>query len=314
MPPTSELSAAHVDPEALSLLNQAVQEEKRRRQQAAASNARVERMRQTYRTALTCSMMEGEAPVTFSSERLGCCDSDICSGLLADRSTRLAVVICHPWGPLGGSMHDLVVVTLLGLMAEAGVTTLRFNFRAGVGRGHSSAADLRAACELLRGLQAPPEHLLLIGYSYGACVVADVAPGMSDCPAFALISPPLSVVPALFMGRNVMTSAVACPKPKLAIIGSHDQFCSERRFERFVGTLSQPASAQVVQGAADACRHGGHTHNKRVDHFGIWEYVHGPLVPWIEATFGSPLAQLAASDGRARRDEGDSKERPRSCP
>ena len=47
------------------------------------------------------------------------------------------------------------------------------------------------------------------------------------------------------------------------------------------------------------CRdHGcGHMHAAPVDHFGIYAYVERCLVPWIEQTFGTKLAQLSGSRG-----------------
>ena len=235
-----------MDTSQLALLDAHVQEEKRQRHKREREAEREARVRRAYRTAVMRGMLDGEAPVRFPAPEQSCCWGNTCSGLLADRSTRLAVIICHPWGPMGGTMHDFCVTTLLTLFADAGLTTLRFNFRYGLGRGHSSASDLRAACDMLRSLQAPPDKLLLVGYSYGSLVVADVAPGRPDVAAFALISPPLGAASALFFGRNVTERAQASHKPKLAIIGSHDQFCSQRRFDQFARGLQEPSVCMCV--------------------------------------------------------------------
>ena len=71
-------------------------------------------------------------------------------------------------------MMDPNVMALTGCVLS-GITTLRFNFRTGIGRGHSSANDIRGAVALLQELEKPADHILLIGYSYGASVVASVA-------------------------------------------------------------------------------------------------------------------------------------------
>ena len=56
--------------------------------------------------------------------------------------SNLAVVCCHPWGPLGGSMHDPVVAAALYPFSKAGHTTCRFNFRSGIGTGKGSMEDV----------------------------------------------------------------------------------------------------------------------------------------------------------------------------
>ena len=158
--------------EVIERLDRAVQEEARRRRQFQEEEAQRQKvyeqhvkMNELRRTAFSRSPLGDEEYVQFSSAQKNCCCRSECQGLLADRATRLAVVVCHPWGPLGGSMHDFNVVNLVSLFAEAGITTLRFNFRYGIGRGHGAAADLRAACAMLSSLDAPPEKLLLLGYS-----------------------------------------------------------------------------------------------------------------------------------------------------
>ena len=104
---------------------------------------------------------EGETQIKFETlgEDQSCCGGQ-CTGLLADRSTQLAAVVCHPWGPLGGSMHDYCVSKIVSIFAKAGITTLRFNFRYGIGQGYSSAADLRGAVQSPRIAQHGPHRTL----------------------------------------------------------------------------------------------------------------------------------------------------------
>ena len=188
------------------------------------------------------------APRNEAGVETTCCS--LCAGLLADRSTQLAVVICHPWGPLGGSMHDVCVSEIAREFEVAGVTTLRINFRTGIGRGHSAAGDVRGACSLLSSLDVPPRRILLVGYSYGSMVVADVADSIAEVVAFAIVAPPLGAAAPLFFGRDVMRRAQQSAKPKLALIGNADQFCSERRFTVFARNMSAPAQSQVVSDEA----------------------------------------------------------------
>ena len=184
------------------------------------------------------------APRSEAGVETTCCGQ--CSGLLADRSTQLAAVICHPWGPLGGSMTDVTVSEITREFETAGISTLRINFRTGIGRGHSAAEDVRGACALLSSLDVPPRRILLVGYSYGSMVVADVADSIAMVAAFAIVAPPLGAAGPLFFGRDVMRSAQQSTKPKLALIGNADQFCTERRFTVFARQMSAPAQSYVV--------------------------------------------------------------------
>ncbi|KAL3906995.1 MAG: hypothetical protein SGPRY_010341 [Prymnesium sp.] len=190
-------------------------------------NAKEEAMRKAERDRQRAVR---EVDVSFPVREDGCalCGKTV-HGLLAHRRTRLAAVVCHPWGPLGGSMRDMTVSRLLKTLGEgAGITTLRFNFRSGLGRGHSSAADVRAACAFLSRELREVQGILLIGYSYGASVVASVVAEIAEVCAFVLVAPPLDYNNSLFMGRQIITPALkACKKPKLLICGDSDQFCGQ---------------------------------------------------------------------------------------
>lgn len=227
-------------------------------------------------------MFVGEAEVAIPLRRGG-----QCRGLCAERGTQLAVVACHPWGPLGGSMWDVVVEEVIELFGQgAGLTTLRFNFRSGIGSGAGSADDLRGACAYLLQLARPPERLLLVGYSYGSLVVAGVAEDVPEVVAFACISPPLYYAWALFAcnERALLRRAAQARAAKLVLIGERDNFCSVRDFSAFAERLSPPKVAVVLKGA--------------VDHFNIYRCVQHELSSWACATFGvSRLSQLAASSG-----------------
>lgn len=252
---------------------------------------------------------DGETAVNFpplsEAHRATTCCNDV-HGLLADRSTGLAAVVCHPWGPLGGCLNDVCVSTVVSMLGGVGLTTLRLNFRSGsgIGRGHAPAEDVRGACAFLRSLEAPPRKIVLIGHSYGSLVVADVADAIDDVAAFAMIAPPLGAASALFLFRDVTTRAAASSKPKLAIIGDADQFCTRRRFEAFAATLREPRTSHVLSdpGAPDECCDTGcsHRHVQVVHHFNVHTRLELVLAPWLAATFGLPFAQLAASSGRVQ--------------
>ncbi len=84
-------------------------------------------------------------------------------------------VICHPHPLHGGSMHNKVVTMVERALREAGVSTVRFNFR-GVGKsegehdnGRGETLDLLRVAEWVAA-QRPNDVLWLAGFSFGAYV------------------------------------------------------------------------------------------------------------------------------------------------
>lgn len=69
--------------------------------------------------------------------------------LVALRRSSVAVIACHPWSLLGGSMRDAVVSRTTQLFGGAGVTTARFDFRSGLGRGWHSVDDVNSVARYL---------------------------------------------------------------------------------------------------------------------------------------------------------------------
>lgn len=201
-------------------------------------------------------------------------------------------------------MFDLNVV--FTAYAFRACTTLRFNFRSGMDCGITAAEDLRAACDFMLSLDdAPPERLVLLGYSYGSLVVADVAPQLDAVVAFGLLMPPLGVRALLFglpFRRDPAERARASTKPKLAVIGTHDQFCSPRRFDAWAQSLNEPAEVCVLQGPQyhESCCGGAHQHVRQrpVDHFNGFELLEPQgFRPWVKAVFGCQLEDLDKCDG-----------------
>ena len=106
---------------------------------------------------------------------------------------KVGVIVCHPWGPLGGSMHDHVVMTAWKIFADAGCTTARFNFRSGLGCGGGSVDDIVAVAKYLLSLphQNAVSKILLVGYSYGSICCMGAAAELPECIGFAAIGPPI---------------------------------------------------------------------------------------------------------------------------
>ncbi|NWA26827.1 alpha/beta hydrolase [Pseudomonas gingeri] len=88
-------------------------------------------------------------------------------------------LICHPNPVQGGTMLNKVVSTLQRTARDAGLITLRFNYR-GVGAsagshdmGHGEVDDAQAAAQWLRE-QHPDLPLTLFGFSFGGFVAASL--------------------------------------------------------------------------------------------------------------------------------------------
>ncbi len=128
-------------------------------------------------------------------------------------------VIAHPHPQFGGTMRSIVVGALFAGLAEAGVATLRFNFR-GVEASEGTYADgigerqdIVAAVDTLHPIvEGTP--LVLAGWSFGAdtslAVVDDRTAGWF-CAA-----PPLR--------RPENMGAANDPRPKLLAVPQHDQY------------------------------------------------------------------------------------------
>lgn len=138
-----------------------------------------------------------------------------------------AAIICHPHPQFGGSMHNNVVLAVETALADAGITTLRFNFR-GVGRskgsfdnGRGEKEDVIHAVNFLSA-DASIGSIHLVGYSFGALVGMNAATGDDRVKTSTGIAPPTALGSFSFLSE--------CKKPVFAIAGSRDQFCD-------VGTL-----------------------------------------------------------------------------
>ena len=106
-------------------------------------------------------------------------------------------LLLHPHPLYCGTMHNKVISTTAKACREAGIHTLRFNFK-GVGQSESDYTDLKGASEdaqaairwLITHHGKPPQYL--IGFSFGSYVAAEIAqPTMS----VILIAPPVERLP-----------------------------------------------------------------------------------------------------------------------
>lgn len=142
-----------------------------------------------------------------------------------------AVIILHPHPQFGGNMNNNVVLGVEQECADAGFTTLRFNFR-GTGRstgafdnGAGEQDDVRAAIALVSDMD-PSSPIIVAGYSFGAAVGLLVAAGHDRVAALAGIAPPTVMADFSFLAD--------CGKPLLVLAGDADSFCEHARLNMFL--------------------------------------------------------------------------------
>lgn len=203
---------------------------------------------------------------------------------ISNKHSPIAVVISHPYGPLGGNMMNNVVWAMTQHLSRFGFTTLRFNFRGvapSTGRtswtGAGEKEDMRAVCEYaLTQLESPPQKLLIIGYSHGSVVGSALGGEMPQVHAYAAIAYPFSVAFALTLFRQggYFTSAAKGEKPKLFVMGSQDQFTGIGTFIRKVKLLPSPTEVVTMEG---------------VDHFffGKEKALCEVVQAWLEKVMGA---------------------------
>ncbi|MBK6750636.1 MAG: alpha/beta fold hydrolase [Acidobacteria bacterium] len=137
---------------------------------------------------------------------------------------RGVALVCHPHPLGGGTMHNKVVFRAAAGLVDAGLATLRFNFR-GVGDStgkhnevEGGREDVRDALDYLAGEYAN-EDLTLAGFSFGSRTGMEV--GMADERAKRLIS---IGTPVDKYGDYEFLLGVT--KPILFVHGSRDEFGS----------------------------------------------------------------------------------------
>lgn len=118
-------------------------------------------------------------------------------------------LILHPHPLYGGTLDNKVVTTLARCCTQAGLVTLRVNFR-GVGQseghfdnGEGETEDALAALEWLRAETGAVQHVLL-GFSFGGWVAVKAAAARQPAQL-------VTVAPALREFGSDPVSAPGCP-------------------------------------------------------------------------------------------------------
>lgn len=137
---------------------------------------------------------------------------------------RGACVVCHPHPLYGGAMSNKVVYSLASTASQAGLVTLRFNFR-GVGQstgrhddGIGETDDAVWLAQQLRELLPPRAPLVMAGFSFGAFVSLKAASRVGAAGLMS-VAPPFSTTRAIYAEGDGPPPHPGCP---WAVIHSRD--------------------------------------------------------------------------------------------
>lgn len=158
-------------------------------------------------------------------------------------------LVLHPHPLGGGTMHNKVVFRAASALNDAGLVTLRINFR-GVGQstgehdeGRGEIDDARAALDYLAE-HFPGERITIAGFSFGSRVGMEV--GIRDARVRNLISIGTPV------DKYDFSFLTECRKPILFVHGDRDEFGSLENLRALVAKLPAEAHARLeVIEAAD---------------------------------------------------------------
>jgi len=159
---------------------------------------------------------------------------------------RGVALVLHPHPLGGGTMHNKVVFRAAAALNDAGLITLRINFR-GVGQssgehdeGRGETEDVRTGLDYL-ATNYPDREITLCGFSFGARVGLEV--GIPDPRVKKLISigTPVDKYDFEFLQK--------CRKPILFVHGEHDEYGNLQRLRELVNKLEAPAKLEVIKGA-----------------------------------------------------------------
>ncbi len=151
-------------------------------------------------------------------------------------------LVCHPHPLGGGTMHNKVVFRAAAGLVDAGLITLRFNFR-GVGASTGKHEDVAGGREDVRdalgylATEYPDEEITLAGFSFGSRTGMEV--GMSDDRVVRLIS---IGTPVDKYGDYEFLTTVQ--KPILFVHGDRDEFGAVENVRKLVEQI--PGAELVV--------------------------------------------------------------------
>ena len=192
---------------------------------------------------------------------------------------RGAALVLHPHPLHGGTMHNKVVFRAARGLGDAGLATLRINFR-GVGgsTGEHDAAQGGEQDDARLGLDYLSEHypggpLFLAGFSFGARVGLEVGTHDSRVRYLVGVGTPVSIPE-----REYDFSFVEdCRKPLLLVHGERDEFGSVPDLRALAARLPDPSLARIK-----IIPHAGHFFDEQL------EDLRRAVADWAAEMLGNP--------------------------
>ncbi|HVE56720.1 MAG TPA: alpha/beta fold hydrolase [Pyrinomonadaceae bacterium] len=152
-------------------------------------------------------------------------------------------LVCHPHPMGGGTMHNKVVFRVAAGLVDAGLITLRFNFR-GVGAsdgehdGEAEKQDVRDALDYLAE-NYPGEPITLAGFSFGTRIGSEVAVADERVVRLISIGTPVDKYADFDYLENLR-------KPILFVHGDRDEFGSVESLRKLVDKVSANTETELV--------------------------------------------------------------------
>jgi uncharacterized protein len=153
-------------------------------------------------------------------------------------------LVCHPHPLGGGTMHNKVVFRAAAGLVDAGLLTLRFNFR-GVGASTGTHNEIEGGKQDVRDVleyiyeNYPGEDLTLAGFSFGSRTALEV--GYADDRIARLIS---IGTPVDKYGDYDFLLDVK--KPIVFVHGDQDEYGDADKVRRFADKISKMTDVTVV--------------------------------------------------------------------
>jgi hypothetical protein len=192
-------------------------------------------------------------------------------------TVRGAALVLHPHPLGGGTMHNKVVFRAAAALNDAGLVTLRINFR-GVGQssgthdeGYGERDDVRAGLDYLAE-HYPGQEITLCGFSFGARVGLEVGIDEARVKRLITIGTPVDKYDFTFLER--------CRKPILFVHGEHDEYGNVDHLRELVVRVAQnaPAELRVIEGA-------GHFFDDQLDE------LKSAITEWLGAQASLPAVR-----------------------
>jgi alpha/beta superfamily hydrolase len=144
-------------------------------------------------------------------------------------------LVCHPHPLGGGTMHNKVVYRAAAGLLEAGMVTLRFNYR-GVGlstgthdEGVGEKDDIRTALDYLNE-NYPDQEITFAGFSFGSRFGTETVLDDERVVRIISLGTPVEKYDYSFLKK--------CAKPILFVHGDRDEFGSVPKLKELYESLS----------------------------------------------------------------------------